>query len=108
MKCSVNFPAACLLAGICLFLTSCFPPSQGQSADEKEPHFIAGKNRVNAMDYSGAIESFQKALEVNPRSPAAHFQLGWLYLRKEPDPAAAIYHFEKYLKLSPGAGDAEM
>ncbi|HWI56659.1 MAG TPA: LysM peptidoglycan-binding domain-containing protein [Bacillota bacterium] len=82
-----------------LSLSGCIPTAQSQSDEEKEPHFLTGKSRVNAMDYKGAIESFEKALEVNPRSAASHFELGWLYDQKELDPAAAIYHYERYLKL---------
>lgn len=89
-------------------LNGCLPSGQNQSDEEKEPHFVLGKSRVNAMDYQGAIESFQEALEVNPHSAAAHFELGWLYDEKEPDPAAAIYHYEQYLKLCPNAGNAEV
>jgi len=89
-------------------LSGCTPTGQDQSDDEKEPHFALGKSRINAMDYQGAIEAFQEALEVNPHSAAAHFELGWLYDEKESDPAAAIYHYQQYLKLSPNAGNAEV
>jgi nucleoid-associated protein YgaU len=34
--------------------------------------------------------------------------LGWLYDQKESDPAAAIYHFERFLKLLPNSGKEEM
>ena len=60
------------------------------------------------MDFKGAIESFEKAVEVNPKSAPAHFELGWLFDQKESDPAAAIYHYERYLKLSPNSGKEEM
>jgi len=75
--------------------------------EEREPHFLTGRNRVNQFDYKGAIEAFHKALEVNPRSAAAHLELGILYEDKDPDPAAAIYHFERYLRLRPDAGNAQ-
>lgn len=107
MKSSVVFLSRFLLAGLVLVLTGC-PFGRNASDEEKEPHFLAGKARVNAMDFRGAIESFQKALEVNPRSAAAHFELGWLYERKDADPAAAIYHYEQYLKLRRNAGNAEL
>jgi LysM repeat protein len=87
-------------------LCGCFPTGQRDQDEEKEPHFLAGRSRVNQMDYKGAIESFSKALEVNPRSARAHFELGWLYEEKDPDPAAAIYHYEQYLKLRPDAENA--
>jgi LysM repeat protein len=100
------FAVFALWVGIALI--GCTPSGQGQSDEEKEPHFVLGKSRINAMDYQGAIEAFQEALEVNPHSAAAHFELGWLYDEKESDPAAAIYHYEQYLKLRPNAGNAEV
>ncbi|MGB7768637.1 MAG: LysM peptidoglycan-binding domain-containing protein [Verrucomicrobiia bacterium] len=97
---------AALWVGIAL--SGCVPSGQNQSDDEKEPHFVLGKGRINTMDYQGAIQAFQESLEVNPHSAAAHFELGWLYDEKESDPAAAIYHYEQYLQLCPNAGNAEV
>ncbi len=96
---------ALLFAG--LILAGCLPAPQSQSDEEKEPHFLEGRSRVNTMDYPGAIESFEKALDANPQSASAHFELGWLFDRKEPDAAAAIYHYAKYLTLRPGADNGE-
>ena len=76
--------------------------------DEKEPHFVLGKSRVNAMDYTGAVEAFEESLEVDPHSAAAHFELGWLFEEKVSDPAAAIYHYEQYLKLQPDASNGDV
>lgn len=87
-------------------LCGCSSSTSGVQDEEKEPHFLVGKSRVNAMDYKGAIESFEKALEVNPHSAPAHFELGCLLTDKEPDPAAAVYHFQQYLKLRPNADNA--
>jgi len=83
-------------------------PSTSRSSEEKEPHFVLGQSRVNAMDYQGAVDAFEESIEVNPRSSAAHFELGWLYEQKVPDPAAAIYHFQRYLKLNPNADNAAL
>jgi LysM repeat protein len=77
-------------------------------SEEKEPHFVQGKGRVNAMDYQGAIEAFEQSLEANPHSAAAHFGLGWLYDEKASDPAAAIFHYQQYLKLNPNADNADV
>jgi len=95
-----------MAAGVAL--NGCSSSDQGQLDEEKEPHFVLGKGRVNAMDYQGAIEAFEQSLEANPRSAAAHFELGWLYDEKVPDPAAAIYHYGQYLKLHPNADNAEV
>jgi tetratricopeptide (TPR) repeat protein len=90
-----------------LSLGGCLPQGQSQIDEEKEPHFLAGKNHLNTMDFQAAIESFEKALTFNPKSAAAHFELGWLFDQKVPDPAAAIYHYDHYLKLRPNAEKAE-
>jgi LysM repeat protein len=90
-----------------LVLCGCNPPGQGAADEEKEPQFLIGRSRVNAMNFVGAIEAFELALEKNPQSAAAHFELGWLNAEKESDPAAAIYHYQKYLKLRPSASNAE-
>jgi len=98
-------PAAVVL--LAMAMCGCLPTGSNQADEEKEAHFQTGRARVNGMDYGGAIEAFQKALEVNPHSGAAHFELGWLFADKQPDPAAAIYHYERYLALRPRADNAE-
>lgn len=84
------------------------PAGSGPLDEEKEPHFLAGKSRISTLDYDGAIECFEKALQTNPQSASAHFELAWLFDVKEPDPAAAIYHYQHYLKLRPDAGNADV
>lgn len=104
---SIRLVRVALAVSLTALLCGCDPLGSGQPDEEKEPHFQRGRERVNAMDYGGAIESFEKALEVNPHSGAAHFELAWLYANKQPDPAAAIYHYEQYLKLRPRAENAD-
>jgi hypothetical protein len=108
MTCSVRLIRCALAFLLLACLDGCLPSSQSQMEEEKEPHFLAGKSCINNMDYKGAIDEFEKALEANPHSASAHFQLGWLYEEKEPDPAAAIYHYEQFLKLRPNSDNAEV
>jgi LysM repeat protein len=96
-----------LVALAMLLWCGCQPVGSGVTDEEKEPQFLIGRSRVNAMNYSGAIEAFERALELNPQSAAAHFELGWLYAEKQTDEAAAIYHYQKYLSLRPRADNAE-
>lgn len=97
------------LTVMALAITGCDQEYAGdQASEEKEPYYMEGRSRVKAMDFKGALESFQMAIESNPRSAAAHKELGMLYGRREGDPAAAIYHYEKYLKLRPKAEDADL
>jgi len=93
---------------LALGLCGCLPSGHSPLDEEKEPHFLAGKSRVNTMDYQGAIECFEKALEANPRSAMAHFEAGIQYEKHKQDHAAAIYHFERFLELRPGSGYAEV
>lgn len=97
-----------LVAATWLAVSGCSPVASGQLDEEKEPHFALGKNRVNAMDYAGAIEAFGESLEVNPRSVQAHFQLACLFDTKIADPASAIYHYQEFLRLNPKADNAEV
>lgn len=89
-------------------VTGCLPSSQREADEQKEPHFLAGKARANALDYKGAMQAFEKALEVNPRNASAHFELALLCEKDETDLAGAIYHFDRYLRLRPNAENADI
>ncbi|MEI7733255.1 MAG: LysM peptidoglycan-binding domain-containing protein [Verrucomicrobiota bacterium] len=89
-------PLAMLLGG-CL-------PSSGPLDEQKDPYFLAGKAHMNSYNFKAAVEAFEKALETNPRSASAHFELGLLYEQKvseENAPAVAIYHYTRFLDLRP-------
>lgn len=94
--------AGLLLVG--LSWCGCFPAADSQLDEQKNPYYLAGKERVASRDYKGAIEAFEKALEVNPRSALAHFELGVLFEQRENDYPAAIHHYNKVLQLRP-SGD---
>jgi len=108
MTCWVNLFRGGLAVLAVVAVTGCLPAAHSQLDEEREPHFLTGKNRVSTLDYKGGIESFEKALEVNPQSASAHFELACLFDKREPDPAAAIYHYEHYLKLRPNAENGEI
>lgn len=78
-------------------------PADNHVDEEKDPHFQRGRNLVESQDFKGAVDEFEKALETNPHSAAAHFELGWLDENKLNDYAAAIYHYERYLELQPNS-----
>jgi len=82
-------------------------PSDSHVDEEKDPHFQRGRNLASSQDFKGAVGEFEKALETNPRSGAAHFELGWLYDTQINDSAAAIYHYERYLQLQPNSQRAQ-
>src|SRR6476646_5603419 len=98
-------PVAMLLG--CLGLGGCVASGDLAADEEKEPHFLEGRSRVNAMDYDGAIQSFENALIANPKSASAHFELGWLYDQRKDEPATAIYHYGRFLEAHASGEKAE-
>lgn len=96
-----------LIVTAALAVTGCFPPSAGSADEQKDPYYLSGKRRVNSLDFNGALEDFEKALEANPRSAAAHLELGILHEQRTKDYSAAIYHFERFLKFKPDSDFAE-
>jgi LysM repeat protein len=89
-----------VVLGVALCCGGC-SPSQVRVVAERDPHFERGRSLVNGQDFKGAVEEFELAVEDNPRSAAAHFELGWLYETKVNNEAAAIYHYQRYLQLEP-------
>ncbi len=94
-----------LLALVCLWGAGCGSGTSPRMDEQRDPFFLAGRDKVTRMDYNGAVESFEKALEVNPRSASAHYELGLIYDQKLGKPATAIHHYERYLQLQPKAED---
>ena len=90
-----------LAAGILLGagLAGCVPGGNGAKDEQHEAHYLQGRKLTGQMDYDGAIDAFEKALQVNPRSASAHFELALLDEGQAHDPAAAVYHYQRFLKL---------
>jgi tetratricopeptide (TPR) repeat protein len=88
----------------CLGVGGCFPPPQAKLDENKNPYLLEGKARAAARDYKGAIDAFEKALEVHPRSALAHFELGMLYEQHsdqtEKDYINAMYHYQQVISES--------
>lgn len=96
-----------ILLFINLVLTGCTPTAESVADEQADANFIAGRNRRNNLDFSGAIEAFEKALETNPRSASAHFEIGLIYYQNLVDYAFAVYHFRKFLQLRPNDAHAD-
>ncbi len=94
---------------LCLWWSGCSPWSESGLEEEKDPNYLAGRSRRAAANYPGAVEAFERALESNPRSAAAHLELGLIYYQNvTTNWARAIYHFERYLELRPRANNADL
>lgn len=109
MTCSPACRRALALLGIVLGLiglAACTPLSD-PDAEEKNPLIGDARAKKAAYNYAGAIESLEKALEGNPRLALAHWELGLIHYQNGSNPAAAIYHLEKLLRLRPDWRQAE-
>jgi tetratricopeptide (TPR) repeat protein len=72
-------------------------PLAGQRADL---YVMLGQDQRRAEKYSDAIQSFRRALELDPRVPGGHYGLG-MTLRSLGDIPAARTEFELALKVDP-------
>ncbi len=103
--CRRPMPALLLL---CFCAAGCIPTRDGTQDELREPHFLRGQELRKQLDNRGAAEAFERALEANSRSASAHFELGLLFEQPLNDPATAIFHFERFLKLRPTSDRAEI
>ncbi len=90
-----------LLAVLLLSAGGCGRLTTSSKDEEKEPHYIAGKNRLYSQDFRAAKASFEKALRVIPKSAAAHLELGLLHSEQFENYAEAVFHFERMLEYRP-------
>jgi LysM repeat protein len=97
----------CTALLLCLALGGCLPGSRDQADEQRESYFLVAKKRLQERDYRGAIGYFEKALDVNPRSASAHFELGVLY-EQQSDYASALYHYQRTLAIRPDISTAEI
>jgi len=108
MKCLRPVFSRAVFILIAVGLCGCFPGNDNHQDEERDPHFQRGRDLVNSQEFKAAAEEFEKALETNPRSAAAHYELGCLCDGKLNDYAAAIYHYERLLALTPDSPRAPL
>ena len=84
---------------LAISLVGCSQFKRDEFADEKDPHFLEGERRESGLDWDGAIQAYERALQSNPNNAAAHLELGILYGEKKNDFATAVYHYQKHLTL---------
>jgi len=102
---------ALLIPLIAVALCGCDQPRGAEVDEQRNPHFIEGKERSKARDIKGAIEAFQHALDANPNSALAHFELGMLYEKYDEQNEwryiLALYHYYRAYELRPNAYPAD-
>jgi regulator of sirC expression with transglutaminase-like and TPR domain len=87
------------------------PPIDDQAAQEREAKaqarelFRRGTKELLSSPVR-AVDIFRRALELDPSLADAHKNLGIAYSALE-NSAAAIRHYQRYLRMRPNAPDAE-
>jgi eukaryotic-like serine/threonine-protein kinase len=82
-------------------------PTPEPAAEAMTPYdaaFAEGRRRFLANDVAGAIESFEEAARLSPRSAEVQKQLGRAYMRAG-DTARSVAAYRRYLELAPDAAD---
>lgn len=90
-------------------LTGCDPAGGSGSRDEtREPHYRRALSLREERQFNRAAESFDRALEGNPRSASAHLEYALLCHENLARPDQAIFHYNRYLALRPDDPRAEI
>jgi len=83
-----------------------YPPKNGEK-EEKNEHikkalelFAEGRKYFEEGNLEKAIESWQKAVELNPEFSEGHLNLGTAFKERE-RPEDALYHYNKAIELNP-------
>lgn len=56
-----------------------------------------GERQYRAQDYSGAISTYQTALQLDPNNPVIHYRLGYVYTQQG-DLSQARHHYEQAME----------
>jgi tetratricopeptide (TPR) repeat protein len=60
---------------------------------------------IQENKYDSAIDAYLQSLKFYPGNARVHYNLGLLYKHAKDDNQKAVYHFQQYLLLNPGAED---
>jgi LysM repeat protein len=72
-----------------------------QTDSDSNPNYKQAQQDLDNNNPSGAVADYEAALAANPKLAGAHYELGVIYGDKMNDPISSIYHFKRFLELSP-------
>lgn len=82
--------------------TGCNPTGNEHPDSSKAQQLFRQASKLRQTGNSAAaITSFERAATLNPDWAEPHLELGLLYEEKSGDPISAIYHYRRYIKMSP-------
>jgi len=91
-----------LLSILILICYTTLPINAQNSAEE---YFISGVGKLASGDYQGAINDFNKAIEINPKDADAYYNRGFAKA-KLGDYRKAIEDFNKAIEINPKIAEA--
>jgi len=92
-----------------LLLTGCRPSVAEREARDRElPLFQKARAAEQQGHLDDAIKLYNETLLANPRAFSAHLSLAILQQEHAQDYINAIYHYQRYLDLQPGADKADL
>jgi tetratricopeptide (TPR) repeat protein len=74
-----------------------------QTDDSNNPNYKQAQQDLDNNNPTGAIADYEAALGANPKLAGAHYELGVIYGDKMNDPVSSIYHFKRFIDLSPNS-----
>jgi LysM repeat protein len=93
-----------LVFGAALALVGCNQAADkdpAQTDSDSNPNYKQARQDLDNQNPQGAVSDYEAALAANPKLPGAHYELGMIYGEKLNDPISSIYHFKRFLDLSP-------
>lgn len=91
--------AATLLLVACNQASADKDPAQTDT--DSNPNYKQAKQDLDNNNPQAAAGDYEAALAANPKLAGAHYELGVIYGDKLNDPVSSIYHFKRFLELSP-------
>jgi LysM repeat protein len=78
-----------------------------QTDSDSNPNYKQAREDLQNGNAQGAAADYQAALAANPKLAGAHYELGMIYSEKLNDPISSIYHYRRFLELSPNTDKKE-
>lgn len=74
-----------------------------KAAEDRDPNIKRARALRAVGDYTGAIDSYEKALVKRPKSARTHWEMASIYDLELTNDLRAIYHYERFLEIDPKA-----
>jgi tetratricopeptide (TPR) repeat protein len=79
----------------------------GENNDAKyNLHLTRAYKDINEMNYRGAAENFEKALDLPDSDPQINLNLGIIYDRNLHNKSRAVFYYKRFVELFPGSEQA--